>query len=138
MSEAVHVPRPQVREVRPRRRSLGETQQRPASHESHPEGGTAGNRRFGYSVSLDGDTALIGAYGVGGAGAAFIFSKQADGSWTQTATLDSADSEEKDQFGCSVALQGVRAAGEKRRRRLRLRAQRGLRRVGADGEARGG
>eukprot|EP01045_Picozoa_sp_COSAG04_P002918 COSAG04_NODE_111_length_25781_cov_90.291761_16_plen_481_part_00 len=33
MSEAVHVPRPQVREVRPRRRSLGETRPRPASHD---------------------------------------------------------------------------------------------------------
>ena len=69
------------------------------------EDGTAGDR-FGYSVSLDGDTALIGAYGVSGAGAAFIFSRQQDGSWTQAATLDSPDSEEKDQFGCSVALQG--------------------------------
>jgi len=65
---------------------------------------------FGSSVSLSGDTALIGAYGkvVNGypyAGAAYVFTLSGS-SWTQQAELITADSFQFDQFGWAVALDG--------------------------------
>ena len=68
--------------------------------------------RFGYSVSLsaDGNTALIGAWGatVGGnegQGAAYLF-VNSGGTWSQQQKLTSSDGAEGDGFGVSVSLSG--------------------------------
>jgi len=64
---------------------------------------------FGYSVSLsgDGNTALVGAYGedAGGtdAGAAYIFTRSG-GTWTQQQKIQASDAQAADRFGFSVSL----------------------------------
>jgi hypothetical protein len=62
---------------------------------------------FGISVSLDGDTALIGAYkdddkGVD-SGSAYVFTRTGT-TWTQQAKLLASDGTEEDYFGLSVSL----------------------------------
>ena len=69
---------------------------------------------FGWSVAIDGDTALVGAYGttVDGheqQGAAYVFTK-ADGVWNLSATLTASDGTAFDIFGERVALSGNVAA----------------------------
>jgi hypothetical protein len=64
---------------------------------------------FGHSVSLDGDTALIGAYqdddnGVD-SGSAYVFTRTGT-TWTQQAKLLASDGVAGDWFGCSVSLSG--------------------------------
>lgn len=65
--------------------------------------------RFGLSVSLDGDTALIGAYGDDDkgnwSGSAYVFTRTGS-TWTQQAKLLASDGVEYDLFGASVALDG--------------------------------
>jgi hypothetical protein len=62
---------------------------------------------FGHSVSLDGDTALIGAkddyYNGQECGSAYVF-KRTDSTWTQQAKLTADDGTSNDRFGCSVSL----------------------------------
>ncbi len=71
--------------------------------------------QVGYSVSLSGDRALVGAPFEDGptdtaadAGAAYVFEFQ-NGVWTQTAVLRASNSQANDQFGYSVSLSGDRA-----------------------------
>ena len=65
---------------------------------------------FGYSVSISGDgsVALVGAYGDrdkgGDSGSAYIFTKQANGSYTQNSKLVASDGADYDQFGISVSI----------------------------------
>ncbi len=64
---------------------------------------------FGYSVSLDGDAALIGAHGDddmgNGAGAAYVF--RFDGStWAEEAKLLASDGAASDIFGTAVSVSG--------------------------------
>ena len=64
---------------------------------------------FGWSVSLDGDTALVGAYSahgnVFGSGAAYVFTY--DGKqWTEQQKLTASDGNTFDRFGWSVSLNG--------------------------------
>lgn len=66
--------------------------------------------QFGFSVSIDGDTALIGAdhedhTGGADAGAAYVFVRM-DGVWSQQARLTAPDAAAADLFGWSVALSG--------------------------------
>ena len=76
---------------------------------------------FGKSVSISGDTAIVGARGVDddcpspnppqipGAidcGAAYIFQVDTDGTWVQVARLTAADAEAFDEFGYSVSISG--------------------------------
>ena len=67
---------------------------------------------FGYSVAISGDTAVIGAYGVDksylvkSVGAAYIFIRAADGTWSQQAKLIATDGADSDLFGISVAVSG--------------------------------
>jgi hypothetical protein len=64
---------------------------------------------FGISVALDGDRALVGAYGRGGRrGAAVLFRRTGTG-WAEEATLTLDGAAVGDQFGVSVALDGDRA-----------------------------
>jgi hypothetical protein len=69
-----------------------------------------GEAYFGYALALDGDTAVIGAFGdehgVGTlAGSAYVFVRS-DRGWTQQAKLVAEDAAEHARFGYSVALRG--------------------------------
>jgi hypothetical protein len=62
---------------------------------------------LGVSVALDGDTVVAGASGADDfAGAAYIFERQADGQWAQTAKLTRPPDPDTDTFGNSVAIEG--------------------------------
>ena len=65
---------------------------------------------FGYSVSISGDYAIVGAYGddIGSnmnQGSAYIFVRS-DNTWTQQAKLTVADGATDDNFGYSVSISG--------------------------------
>jgi len=65
--------------------------------------------RFGYSVAISGNTAIVGAYrDKNGRGSAYVF--QFDGEqWTQRQKLTASDAYADDWFGCSVAIGGNKA-----------------------------
>ena len=67
---------------------------------------------FGYSISLSGDRALVGAPfdddNGSNAGSAYVFDLVA-GNWTETAKLTATDGTINDQFGRSISLDGNRA-----------------------------
>jgi len=74
------------------------------------------NDRFGYSVAIDGDYAIVGAYledniyGSGGqsykdAGAAYILSNTS-GKWTVVQKITAKDNAVEDMFGTSVSISG--------------------------------
>jgi hypothetical protein len=67
---------------------------------------------FGWSVALDGDTALIGArqHVTDGRriGAAFVF-RRTEGTWREEAVLSASDAEPGHQFGTAVSLRDGRA-----------------------------
>jgi len=69
----------------------------------------APNDYFGYSVSFDEDTAIIGAYGHDDngdlSGSAYIFTRTGN-IWTQQAKLLASDGAQSDYFGYSVSLSG--------------------------------
>lgn len=68
---------------------------------------------FGFSVALSGAQVLIGAYeydGVDiGAGAAYLFAPDVNGTWQQIAKLVASDGDFVDNFGFSVALTNDKA-----------------------------
>ena len=72
---------------------------------SDAEAGSA----FGWSVAIDGDYAVAGAYSdddvAPGAGATYIFRRTGD-TWTETHKLTASDAEARDAFGWSVAIDG--------------------------------
>jgi hypothetical protein len=73
-------------------------------------GDGAADDRFGYSVALSGDTALVGAWlddTVAGsdAGSAYVFTRSGT-VWSQQAKLTAGDGAANDQFGYSVAVSG--------------------------------
>jgi len=69
-------------------------------------GGEAGDY-FGYSVAIDGDYAIVGAYGDGDdRGSAFIFKHDDESGWIEQAKLTASDSSEGDRFGVSVSISG--------------------------------
>ena len=63
---------------------------------------------FGHSVDIDGDTAVVGAYRSDSngntSGAAYVFTRQGDGTWAQGQQLSS--STQTVRFGTSVAIEG--------------------------------
>jgi hypothetical protein len=71
-----------------------------------------GGDRFGWSVAVSGDIAVVGAYqedaGGSDAGAAYVFSRNQGGAdnWGQVKKLTASDGEAGDNFGISVALSG--------------------------------
>ncbi|TDB59129.1 FG-GAP repeat protein [Arundinibacter roseus] len=70
----------------------------------------AAEDRFGYSVSLSGDYALVGSYSksifsIFGRGAAYVFVRLGGG-WSQQARLLAPNGKTLDHFGTSVALSG--------------------------------
>ncbi len=65
---------------------------------------------FGHAVAVDGDTAVIGAYGEdtpagSNAGAAYVFTR-AGSVWSLQARLTASDGAPTDFFGCAVAIAG--------------------------------
>jgi len=75
----------------------------------------AGNDSFGYSVSVSGDWAVIGASGDDSdKGAAYIF-RNSGGTWSQEKKLTAADGAGNEYFGWSVSVAGAPV----RHRRLR-------------------
>lgn len=69
----------------------------------------AADDRFGYSVAIDGNMVVVGAYGDDDrgsmSGSAYVF-RQSGGAWTQEAKLIGADTAGYDEFGYSVAQHG--------------------------------
>jgi hypothetical protein len=69
----------------------------------------ATRKYFGWSVSIDGDTAVIGARGDNergqGAGAAYVF-REINGAWRQIAKLTAEDGQAGASLGWAVALSG--------------------------------
>ena len=67
---------------------------------------------FGYSVSLYGDTALIGAINdddnsLSASGSVYVFTRPSvDGTFTQQSKLHASDADATDHFGTSVSLYG--------------------------------
>ncbi len=62
--------------------------------------------RFGYSVSVSGDTAVIGAVGTDSyQGSAYVFTRTG-GEWTQQDKLTADDGVAGDWFGISVSVSG--------------------------------
>ena len=79
----------------------------------------AANDEFGYSVAIDGNTAVVGAYKADyvdlddssknktDSGAAYVFTKDlVTGAWSQAAKLTASDGAANDEFGISVAMDG--------------------------------
>ena len=60
---------------------------------------------FGSSVGIDGEWAVVGAFGVGIGGAAYAFERVA-GQWLQVAELTASDEAQNRLFGASVAIHG--------------------------------
>ena len=72
--------------------------------------GAAGDS-FGYSVSIDGDTMVVGASGDdddgSGSGSAYVFTREKPTyPWTQVAKLTADDGAADDRFGYSVSIDG--------------------------------
>jgi hypothetical protein len=71
----------------------------------------AGFDQFGWSAALDGNRAIVSAAvatvdGVFRQGAAYVFTSDADGHWSETTKLTASDGEANNAFGTGVALQG--------------------------------
>jgi len=63
--------------------------------------------QFGWSVSINGDTAVIGAYQAASAkGAAYVFTRSGT-TWTQQAKLIASDGASGESFGVSVSVTGI-------------------------------
>ena len=70
-------------------------------------GDAAAGDQFGYSVSVSGDTAIVGAFGDNDdgfdSGSAYIFVRSG-ATWSQQAKLTAGDAAAGDQFGYSVSV----------------------------------
>ena len=64
--------------------------------------------RFGRSVAISGDAAIVGAPTVGSAGSAYVFERNQDGtdSWGEVTKLTASDAQDLERFGRSVAISG--------------------------------
>jgi hypothetical protein len=71
------------------------------------------NDRFGDSVSIDGDTLVVGAWGDDDngdqSGAAYVFTRDAENGWSELEKLIASDAAAGDFFGCSVSVDGSTA-----------------------------
>jgi hypothetical protein len=67
--------------------------------------------RFGWSVSINGDTAIVGVPAKNaGSGSVYVFVRDAGGSWSEQAKLTASDAAPGAGFGWSVSLYGDTAA----------------------------
>ena len=67
--------------------------------------GAAGDR-FGVAVGISGTYAIIGAHGDNGKGAAYIFERDASGTWVEAQKLTASDGAGGDNFGESLGISG--------------------------------
>ena len=65
-----------------------------------------GGDNFGRAVALDGDTLVVGAPYKAGGGAAYVYTRTAGETWTQTSKLYASDAADGDRLGASVAIDG--------------------------------
>ena len=75
--------------------------------------------RFGWSVAIDGNYAIIGAYrededasganSLSNSGSAYIFENDGNGNWVQVEKIVASDRQDDDEFGCSVDISGSTA-----------------------------
>ena len=75
------------------------------------EGNEVANAFFGWSVDLEGDTAVVGAYRESydtfdEAGAAYVFTRSVEGVWSRQTRLIAPDGANRDHFGYKVAVSG--------------------------------
>jgi probable HAF family extracellular repeat protein/predicted outer membrane repeat protein len=78
------------------------TQQQVLQSSSPHAGGS-----FGYSISLDGPTLIVGAYGEGTAGIVHVFSRQVNGQWSEVQAIPAPDAETNNEwFGLNVSVSG--------------------------------
>jgi hypothetical protein len=62
---------------------------------------------FGFSVSMSGNTALVGsAFSDGSAGAAYVYANTTGNTWVEQVKIKSLDAKANDYFGSSVVLSG--------------------------------
>jgi len=70
--------------------------------------------RFGWEIDIDADTAIISAYldndNGFDSGSAYIYTRDANGQWSQTQKLTAIDGQPQEFFGYSVAIDGDIAA----------------------------
>ena len=71
----------------------------------------AADDRFGTSVGIDGSTIVVGAPGdndnnASDSGSVYVFTKDSNGVWNQTAKLTASDAAADDGFGTSVGIDG--------------------------------
>ena len=67
----------------------------------------AANDEFAYAVAIDGDTAVVGMPGEDNpdnSGAAFVYTRDSSGTWSQVARLRASDPNAQDRIGLSVAV----------------------------------
>ena len=68
------------------------------------------NSQFGRAVAISGDTVVVGAWiddeNGTNAGAAYVFDRDADGNWSQSAKLMGSDTTASDYFGWTVDVSG--------------------------------
>ena len=64
------------------------------------------NSSFGWAVDVDGDFVIVGAPYATGGGAAWIFRRQADGSFDAGTKLTASDATADDRFGQAVGISG--------------------------------
>src|SRR5262245_21823419 len=65
----------------------------------------AANDQFGWSVSVSGDTVVVGALGDDNTGSAYVYVRTGGG-WIQQQKLTASDAAANDRFGRSVAIDG--------------------------------
>ena len=71
---------------------------------------TTADNNFGWSVSIYGDYAIVGAYHndtiANNAGAAYIYKNDGSDNWTQITVLHASDAQDNDYFGSAVSIYG--------------------------------
>ncbi|MCH9015440.1 MAG: choice-of-anchor B family protein [Gemmatimonadetes bacterium] len=64
---------------------------------------------FGVAVATNGSYAIVGAYSQDSTGAAYVFARAANGSWTEQAKLLPEDVATGDRFGVTISMKGGHA-----------------------------
>ena len=60
--------------------------------------------RFGYALSLKGDSIAVGAPNVSGGGAGYVYKKLTSGSWSLISFMQAPVQSDGDMMGCSAAV----------------------------------
>ena len=63
-------------------------------------------QEFGHSIAMNGEWAIVGVPRSGTGGAAYVYRRNRDGTWTQHQRIVATDAVDFDQFGQAVAIDG--------------------------------